>query len=768
MTISANLGFPRIGAKRELKKALEKFWVGKSTEEDLLATAKSIRAQNWRFQAEAGLDHVPSNDFSLYDHVLDTAVMVGAIPIRYSLVSDVTDVSTTFAMARGSRTAQGSGMPGVPAMEMTKWFDTNYHYIVPEFQKKQEFHLASTKPVDEFLEAKASGIVSRPVLLGPISFLLLGKMAEGGDDPPLSLIDRLLPIYASVINRLEQAGATWLQMDEPVLATDLPDGTEKVFARTYERLSEQIGEIRLLMASYFAGLGDNLSLALNLPVHALHLDLVRAPYELDLAIRNAPPSLSLSLGVVDGRNIWKTDLSKALALIEKTADRLTPDRILIASACSLLHCPIDLDLETGIDDGVKSWLAFAKQKIREIVLLKRALNEGEKAVRDEFEDNRLAQKKRRESERVHIKEVKERSQASLAMNTARQGSFNERKKAQAASLRLPILPTTTIGSFPQTPEVRKARAAYRKGKTSKADYETFLEQQIKEIIRFQEELGIEVLVHGEPERSDMVEYFADQLDGFQITEHGWVQSYGSRCARPPIIFGDVKRSRPMTVRWSSFAQSCTPRPVKAMLTGPVTMLQWSFVRDDQSREDTCRQIALAVQDEVVDLEREGLRVIQIDEPALREGLPLHRKDRPSYLKWAVESFRLACRAAGNSTQIQTHMCYSEFNDMMDAIAGLDADVILIEASRSGMELLDVFVKSRYPNEIGPGIYDVHSERVPPVDELESLLVKALEVLKPSQVWVNPDCGLKTRRWEEARPALANLVEAARRVRSKIS
>ena len=767
MAIASNLGFPRIGSRRELKKALESYWSGKSSEADLLAVGKTLRNKHWTLQKQLGIEHIPSNDFSLYDHVLDTAAMVGAVPSRYGWSGGIVDQFTYFAMARGF---QKKGLNSniahaetdVPALEMTKWFDTNYHYIVPEFELEQTFQLASLKPVDEFLEAKAAGIETRPVLLGPISFLLLGK-SKNPRLQRLSLLDGILPVYEDVLRRLENAGAEWVQIDEPCLVLDLTKETRNAFASAYDRLTRS-SQLRLLVATYFEGLRENLSTALELPVAGLHVDLVRAPEQLTDVITKARPNLVLSLGVVDGRNIWKTNLQRARSLVERAVDRLGSDRILIAPSCSLLHSPGDLELETHLPDDQRGWFAFAKQKVEEIVLLARAINEGPQAVHEAFQANHEAMERRRTSSLIHNKDVQARVSHINAGMLHRASPYPVRHEIQQKRLGLPLFPTTTIGSFPQTSQIRAARSEYKAGKRDADNYDAFLKAETEKAVRFQEEIGIDVLVHGEFERNDMVEFFGEQLSGFAVTENGWIQSYGSRCVKPPIIYGDVARLRPMTVEWSHFAQSLTKRPMKGMLTGPVTILQWSLVRDDQPRSETCRQIALAIRDEVSDLEDAGIGVIQIDEPAIREGLPLRHSDWKSYLEWAVGAFRLASSGAKDETQIHTHMCYSEFNDMIESVGDMDADVISIETSRSQMELLDAFVRYRYPNEIGPGVYDIHSPRIPNEQEMEDLLRKALQFISPDQLWVNPDCGLKTRRWDEVRPALTAMVEAARKLR----
>ncbi|GAA4490232.1 5-methyltetrahydropteroyltriglutamate--homocysteine S-methyltransferase [Gluconacetobacter tumulicola] len=764
----ATLGFPRIGPRRELKTELEQHWAGRSDAASLLAAAARLRAGNWAWQRDRGADVIPSNDFSLYDHVLDTSAMVGAIPPVYGWAGGPIDSATYFAMARGTQgeaacahghAAHAAG--GVPAAEMTKWFDTNYHYLVPEFSADQVFRLSSTKPVDEYNEARAQGIETRPVLLGPVSYLLLGK-ARGGDFDPLTLLPRLLPVYVAVLRALADAGAGWVQIDEPCLVLDLNDAARAAYAQAYAQLHAALDGTRLMLTTYFGDLGDNLATALALPVDGLHIDLVRAPGQLQPVLDGARPDLVLSLGVIDGRNVWRADLH---AILERIAPAVRSGRTLqLAPSCSLLHSPLDLDRETALDEDVRSWLAFAVQKIGELAILARALNTGVESVRGELDAASAAVASRRTSPRINSPAVQARV-AGGSGQAGRATPFPVRQAAQRAMLDLPPFPTTTIGSFPQTPEVRQARAAQARGALAGDAYEAFLKEEIAAAVRWQEEMGLDVLVHGEFERNDMVQYFGEHLSGFVFTRHGWVQSYGSRCVRPPIIYGDVARPEPMTVGWWDYAQSLTARPMKGMLTGPVTILNWSFVRDDQPRETTCRQIAYAIRDEVVDLERAGAAIIQIDEAALREGLPLRRRDWQAYLDWAVASFRIASSGVADVTQIHTHMCYSEFNDIIAAIAAMDADVISIETARSKMELLDAFVGHRYPAEIGPGVYDIHSPREPSVDEMVALLKAAARRLDARQIWVNPDCGLKTRKWPEVWPAIASMVAAARAMRA---
>ena len=764
----ATLGLPRIGRRRELKAALESYWSGKTSAADLLAAAKALRAANWAEQRDRGVTKIPSNDFSLYDHVLDAVALVGAVPARFGWQGGEVSLDTYFAMARGSDDSAGCGHAshghGVTALEMTKWFDTNYHYMVPELADDQVFALSSTKPVDHFLEAKELGIHTRPVILGPVTFLKLAKSTAQGFNP-VALLPRLLPVYEDLLKKLAAAGADWVQIDEPALVLDLIPNERDAFSFAYDRLSKAAPELKLMLATYFGALDDNLDTALSLPVAGLHLDLVRAPDQLEAVARLATKDLVLSLGLIDGRNVWRANLPAILDRIKPVVAGWSPERVEIAPSCSLLHVPIDLELETALDPDVKSWLAFAAQKTDELVVLARALSEGRDAAGTALAASAEAAAARAASPKVHDPLVEGRIAGVNDAMKRRKSAFAERAALQDAKLGLPSFPTTTIGSFPQTPEVRKARASHAKGELSYVDYETFLKSETEAAIRWQEEIGLDVLVHGEFERNDMVQYFGEQLSGFAFTRHAWVQSYGSRCVRPPIIYGDVSRPNPMTVRWWQYAQSLTAKPVKGMLTGPVTILNWSFVRDDLPRSAVCRQIALAIRDEVKDLETAGAAMIQIDEAALREGLPLRKTDWKAYLDWAVECFRLASTGVGDATQIHTHMCYSEFNDIIDAIAAMDADVISIETSRSRMELLDAFKSYKYPNEIGPGVYDIHSPRVPAVAEMTDLLSLARQRLSDGQLWVNPDCGLKTRKWDEVRPALVNMVEAARKLRA---
>ena len=763
----ATLGFPRIGPHRALKSALESYWAGRIEAPALQAQAADLRAQAWRRQKALGADILPSNDFSLYDHVLDTAVMVGAVPAAYR---ELPALDAYFAMARGSGDAPGcdhaghqhSGGAGLPALELTKWFDTNYHYLTPEFEPDQAFGLQSLKPVEEFAEAKTLGHHTRPVLLGPVTFLKLGK-SRGAAFEPLGLLDRLLPVYAEVLQRLQAAGADWVQIDEPCLVLDLTEAERAAVGRAYAVLVRAAPGLKIILATYFGALTDNLPTVAALPIHGLHVDLVRAPEQLDYVAAIVRPDLVLSLGVIDGRNVWRTDLPALLDRLEPVVAARGAGKVILAPSCSLLHAPLDLKVEDELDPEVKSWLAFAVQKVEELAVLAQALNGGHQSVADPLGAAGRACAARRRSLRVHSAAVQARLRSESHL-VQRDEPFDVRRPLQAERLGLPALATTTIGSFPQTAEVRQARAAHAKGVLPDADYAEFIRGQIAEAIAWQETIGLDVLVHGEFERNDMVQYFGEQLAGFAFTRHGWVQSYGSRCVRPPILYGDVSRPRAMTVAWWRYAQSLTNRPVKGMLTGPVTILNWSFVRNDIPRSEACRQIALAIRDEVTDLEAAGARIIQIDEAALREGLPLRRNDWNAYLDWAIDSFRLASSGVSAETQIHTHMCYSEFNDIIPAIKAMDADVISIETARSKMELLEAFVGSAYSAGVGPGVYDIHSPRVPDVEEMTGLLHAALGRLKADQLWVNPDCGLKTRGWPETKAALERMTLAARIVR----
>ena len=751
--LSANLGFPRIGSRRELKQALESCWSGATNADALNRTAGALRARHWFTQQKAGIDHIPSNDFSLYDQMLDTIAMLGAVPPRFGHTGGAVPLELYFAMARGSKDA--------PAMEMTKWFDTNYHYIVPELTADTDFRLSSSKALDEYKEAKFLGISTRPVLIGPVTFLKLAKMRDGSER--WALLPRLLDVYRAVLTSLAQAGAQWVQIDEPVLVGDLDDAARAALKAAYAVLAQ--APVKIMLATYFGAVGDNLPALAALPVQGVHIDLVRAPQQLEEVSKALARDTVLSLGVVDGRNIWKTGLTDAERLIER-ARGLRGDALMIAPSCSLLHVPVDLDSEAKLDAELKDWLAFAVQKLDEVA----ALATAAKGARDShyFLDNARALGTRATSPRIHDPVVKARLAAVTPGMATRAPAFPQRIALQQSLLNLPLLPTTSIGSLPQTGDLRDLRARLRKGEIDKTAYEKILEEKTAEAMRWQDEIGIDVPVHGEFERNDMVEYFGEQLSGFAFTEKGWVQSYGSRCVKPPLIYGDVSRPRPMTLQWTEMAQRYTKKPVKGMLTGPVTILQWSFVRDDQPRRDTCRQIALAIRDEVMDLEKAGVKLIQIDEAALREGLPIRRSDWQAYLDWAVEAFRLTASGVGAPTQIHTHMCYSEFNDIIGAVAAMDADVISIETSRSAMELLEAFANFSYPNDIGPGVYDIHSPRVPSQAEMEALLEKALKVLKPQQLWVNPDCGLKTRGWAEVKPALVSMVAAAKAVRGRLA
>lgn len=756
------LGYPRIGSHRELKKACENFWSGKISEEQLLKEGASIRALNWYLQKEYKIDLIPSNDFSFYDQVLDLAMSLGAIPKRYAPLLN-NKIELYFAMARGY---QKSGHD-IIAMEMTKWFDTNYHYIVPEFTKEQQFSLFNNKPLEEYKEAKALGIDTKPVIIGPISFLLLGKEKESGFDK-LDLVESLIPVYTNILKELEGAGATTIQIDEPFLAMDINEKAKSLYPTVYKQIKDACPKLEIILTTYFEGLRDNTGLALDLPVDTLHIDLVRSPHQLDSILLSFPANKKLSLGIVDGRNIWKNDFTDSLNIIYKAVNKLGKDRVLIGASSSFLHVPYDLELETKeniLTPQIKQWMAFAEQKVKELSILKDLLQESpsEHSI-EEFEANKKAIQSKQSSSLIHNIEVKKQIRNISVDDSKRQSIFTVRRQKQQDILHLPLFPTTTIGSFPQTKEVRAWRAQFKKGSLSEKEYNDLLRAETQKAIKWQEEIGLDVLVHGEFERNDMVEYFGEQLSGFIFSQNGWVQSYGSRCVKPPIIYGDVSRPDPMTVYWTTYANALTDKPVKGMLTGPVTILQWSFVRNDQPRSETCKQIALAIRKEVENLEQAGIQVIQIDEPAIREGLPLRKEDWKKYLDWAVNCFCLSASVAKDETQIHTHMCYSEFNDIIEHIALMDADVITIECSRSQMELLDAFAEFKYPNDIGPGVYDIHSPRIPNVGEMVDLMKKAIQVIPAKQLWINPDCGLKTRGWDETKEALVNMVKTAKELR----
>ena len=763
MTVSHILGYPRIGAQRELKKTTEAYWKGECSRSELENTGRELRVRHWHAQQDAGLDVVSVGDFAFYDQVLNVSVTLGAVPARFNAQEEVAggdvDLDTTFRMARGRAP---SGEPAA-ACEMTKYFDTNYHYLVPELHEGQTFTLASNRLFDEVDEALRAGFTPKVTLTGPLTWLWLGK-TKGGDFDRLTLLDSVLNVYGEILARLATQGIEWVQLDEPALVQDLPLAWQQAYERAYHRL--QAAPLKLLLATYFGGLGDNLSLATRLPVAGLHIDAVRAPQQVESVIDRLGPHQVLSIGFVDGRNIWRADLAALRERLLPLKVRLG-QRLWLAPSCSLLHVPVDLEQETELGDELVSWLAFARQKLDEVVTLARLIdNRATPTDEQRLDEATRALDARRESTRIHQAVVSERLAAISPADSQRLAPYSTRAEAQRRALKLPLFPTTTIGSFPQTDEIRAARRAFKAGELALADYEARMQDEIAYAVERQEALDIDVPVHGEAERNDMVEYFGEQLEGFAFTRFGWVQSYGSRCVKPPVIFGDVSRPVPMTVRWSQYAQTLTNKPMKGMLTGPVTILQWSFVRDDQPRETTCRQIALALRDEVLDLEKAGINVIQIDEPALREGLPLRQHEWQSYLDWAVESFQLTAAGVANTTQIHTHMCYSEFNDIIGAIAALDADVITIETSRSDMHLLDAFQDFAYPNEIGPGVYDIHTPNIPEVSWMVNLMEKALEKIPAERLWVNPDCGLKTRGWAEVEPALANMVEAAKVLRQR--
>jgi len=754
MVTTHNLGFPRIGAKRELKFALEAYWKKAASRAELQAVAARLRREHWQLQS--GLDLVPVGDFSFYDQVLDMSFTLGHLPERVRALGDGT-LDDYFRLARG-RSAPDTG-DGIRAAEMTKWFDTNYHYIVPEFSASTTFNVDATRLIGELTEAHQQGVKAKPVIIGPVTYLWLGKAKDDSDK--LALLPQLLSAYAQLLAEFTSHGVEWVQVDEPVLVLDLDSRWQQALVQAYQALSNQ--NAKLLLTTYFGELRENLKLACSLPVQGLHIDAVAARGEIDPLLAVLPDDKVLSLGVIQGRNIWKTDLQAVLGWLKPIASRLG-NRLWLAPSCSLLHVPVDLASETNLDPEILSWLAFAVQKLEELRLLARALDEGTDAVRAELEANLAAVTSRRNSARVHNPQVKAALEKLDASMSRRKSPYQQRAPKQAARLHLPKFPTTTIGSFPQTPEIRALRNRFRKGQLDEASYKRAMQVEIVHNVRKQEALGLDVLVHGEAERNDMVEYFGEQLDGYAFTEFGWVQSYGSRCVKPPILFGDITRPKPMTVPWIMYAQSLTAKPMKGMLTGPVTILNWSFVRDDQPRSSTCYQLALAVRVEVLDLERAGVRIIQIDEAALREGLPLRKSDWQAYLQWAVDAFRIAANGVADDTQIHTHMCYSEFNDIIVSVADMDADVITIETSRSDMELLDAFDAFKYPNEIGPGVYDIHSPNIPSREHIIQLMRKAAERIPAERLWVNPDCGLKTRSWSEVIPALQNMVTAARILR----
>ena len=758
MILSSNLGYPRIGPNRELKWLLESFWKKKINEIDLFENISNIKKNNWPKQKKAGIHFIPSNDFSLYDHVLDMCLTVDAVPDRFKeLRNKKNKLDLYFAMARGYQ----NGKIDIKAMEMTKWFDTNYHYIVPEFKPNQKFKLAFSKIIDEFLEAKNFGIITRPVILGPISFLYLGKSISNKFNK-INLLNKLLPVYKQIFKLLKKFGAEWIQVDEPILSFDLENNLKKKFISTYNYLNKDAPKI--LLTSYFSSAYPNYNLLRRINVSGLHFDLVNTESkDLNKIIQNYPKSKFFSAGLINGRNIWKNNLSNSIEILKKLKRKISKDKLIVSSSCSLIHSPVDLNKEEVIDKNIKDWLAFADQKLIEIVFLQRYFNSNLLKNNNFFLDNKLSIKKRKISKLIHNKKVKKRIKSISSKMLKRNNNYFLRSMIQS-ELNLPSFPTTTIGSFPQTNEVRKFRLKFKKKEISKKTYENFLKKETKKTIKFQENIDIDVIVHGEFERNDMVEYFGEQLQGFIFTKFGWVQSYGSRCVKPPIIFGDISRTKPITVFWSKFAQSLTKKIVKGMLTGPVTILQWSFVRDDQPREITCKQIALALLDEVLDLEKNGLRIIQIDEPALREGLPLRKQQWSSYLKWAIDSFKITSSSVKAETQIHTHMCYCEFDDILDSIEKLDADVISIETSRSNMELLNSFKTYKYPNSIGPGVYDIHSPRVPSFKEMKILLNKAQKYIDKKKIWVNPDCGLKTRGWSEVKKALKSMTSVAKSLR----
>ncbi|NIG87137.1 5-methyltetrahydropteroyltriglutamate--homocysteine S-methyltransferase [Serratia symbiotica] len=753
--LNHTLGFPRVGLQRELKKAQESYWAGNTTQEELLAVGRELRARHWQQQRQAGVDWVPVGDFAWYDHVLTTSLLLGNAPARHQNADGCIDLDTLFRIGRGRAP---SGKPAAAA-EMTKWFNTNYHYIVPEFHQGQQFKLGWTQLLDEVDEALALGHKIKPVLLGPVTYLWLGKVKSEPFDR-LSLLKDILPVYQQVLTELAKRGIEWVQIDEPALVLELPQEWRNAFKPAYYALQ---GQVKLLLTTYFDSIGHNLDTLRTLPVQGLHVDLVAGHDDITVLDQALPKEWLLSLGVINGRNVWRADLSSSFSRLQPLVGRRP---LWIGTSCSLLHSPIDLSVENRLDEEVKSWFAFALQKCAELALLSSALNAAGTAKQAELDAYSAPIRARRQSSRVHNAQVGKRLAAIAARDSERQRPYAQRAQAQRERFNLPAWPTTTIGSFPQTTEIRSLRLDFKQGRLDGNRYRTSISEHIKQAIVEQERLGLDVLVHGEAERNDMVEYFGENLDGFVFTQNGWVQSYGSRCVKPPVIIGDISRPQAITVEWAKYAQSLTDKPVKGMLTGPVTILCWSFPREDVTREVIAKQIALALRDEVEDLEKAGIGIIQIDEPALREGLPLRQSDWAAYLNWAVDAFKLNAAVAQDDTQIHTHMCYCEFNDIMDSIAALDADVITIETSRSDMDLLETFKEFEYPNEIGPGVYDIHSPNVPSVEWIAALLRKAAQNIPAERLWVNPDCGLKTRGWSETRQSLANMVLAAQHLRKQ--
>lgn len=769
MVRASVLGYPRIGLNRELKKATEAHWAGKLSEEELLKTGAELRARHWKIQTDAGLDYVPTNDFSYYDHVLDHSVLFNVIPDRYQ-GHGLGPLATYFAMARGLQRPATDSTPAVDvtSQEMVKWFDSNYHYMRPELSNNTEFKLTSSRPVDEFNEAKAAGVKNpRPVILGPVSFLHLGKAAHDSQGlDTIDLLNKLLPVYVELLEQLGKAGAEWVQIDEPVLVYELSEKVQAAFKPAYEALAKAQGRPKVLLASYFGELGPNASTVFQLPVDGIHVDLVRAPQQLDSVVSSLKPEQTISLGLVDGRNIWIADLNAAISTVSSVVAKVGADRVFVATSSSLLHTPNSVSAESKISDEIKQWLAFAQEKVREVVVIATAAKSGSETVKEEIEKNVKALEARASSKLTNVAEVRQRVASATPEISRRKSPFSIRCEEQKKKLNLPIFPTTTIGSYPQTKEIRQNRLKFTKGEISEKEYDAFINKEIELVIEFQEKVGLDVLVHGEPERNDMVQYFGERMSGFAFTSNGWVQSYGSRYVRPPIIVGDVSRPHAMTVKESTYAQSITKKPVKGMLTGPVTCLRWSFPRNDLSLSEQCKQLAFALRDEVVDLEKAGIYVIQVDEPGIREGCPLRKTDWPAYLDYAVESFKITTSGVTDATQIHSHFCYSDFNEIFQALKDLDADVISIEASKSDLKLLNVFERENYSSGIGPGLYDIHSPRVPPQSEFEEKIRDILKYLPPANLWINPDCGLKTRQWPEVEAALTNMVQATIKIRAE--
>lgn len=754
MSITHISGFPRIGAKRELKFTIEKYWRNEISEDEVFKIAKEIRTKNYLIQQQSGIDLIPINDFSYYDHILDAQILVGAIPKRFGFDVKNLSLKEYFQLARGNKNQT--------ALEMTKWFDTNYHYLVPEWNKNTKFSPVTNELIKQIKEAENYNI--KPTIIGPLTLLWLGK-TEDENFNKLDLLPNLIETYKEIIKQLVENNVAWVQIDEPILTIDLPKEWINGYNYIYEKITSN--NIKIIIGTYFESIDEHIELLKNLPINGIHIDCVKNPKQLNLFAKSWTENKVLSVGIIDGRNVWKNDITKSIEILKPIHNKFA-DNLWISTSCSLLHTPQDLDIENKIPKEIKKWLSFSTQKLKELSLIKKGLNLGSDSIIEELKISDQIVLSRKNSTLINKSIIKQKIKKLENIKIKRNSEFLTRKQLQQEKFKLPILPTTTIGSFPQTQKIRKCRAQLKKGEISYNDYIQTMKKEISFNVKMQEELDIDVLVHGEPERNDMVEYFAEQLEGYIFSEFGWVQSYGTRCVKPPIIYGDIQREKPISILWSSYAQSLTKKPMKGMLTGPVTMLQWSFIRNDIPKFEVCKQIAIALNEEVLDLEKAGIKIIQIDEPAYREGLPIKKKDWDFYLDWASKCFQITCLNIKDETQIHTHMCYSEFNDILPAIASMDADVITIETSRSKMELLDAFTKFKYPNDIGPGVYDIHSPRIPDEQEIETLIKKALEVIDKQRLWINPDCGLKTRSWEEVRYSLQNMVKVTKKIRLKLN